>query len=345
MRIAGITISTVVATMSALGGIGSAQAVSSSSAPSNWRLLPGMAFNGVSGALDGVARIRYDSSICSGSLLAGGRYVLTAAHCADNFASMTVDFGAVGGEATVTRTVAVGDVWLHPGWTGTDSTGADIAVVKLNAPVIGIRGFRLSTTNDVGKNILLAGYGTTGTGDSSVDPDWSEWGYAHYGYNTFEVTSKVFNDAWDGSGNNAFGETYVMDFDNGSANNNTLQRVAAHLGTKAWSSNLGLGSGEALIAGGDSGGGDFVWNGNEWLLSGVHSWTWEFCDTRISPNCDLHPGVRSSFGDISGSTAVFSSADWIRHVAFVPEPQVSALMLAGLAVLGGVARHRRRSAD
>ena len=327
------------ATLLGLGMVGSAQAVSSTSSPSNWRLLPGQAFKGVAGALDGVARIQFDGYVCSGSLLAGGAYVVTAAHCADGFSSMTVEFGVVGDQAAVTRSVAAKDAHVNPGWNGTLDTGADIAILKLSAPVTGIRGFNLSTTNDVGKDHLLAGYGTTATGGGGISPGWDEWGYAHYGYNTFDVTSKTFNDAWDGSGVNTYGETYVIDFDNGLSRNNTLQRVADLRGN-GWASGLGLGADEALIAGGDSGGGDYVWNGSEWLLSGVHSWGWQFCQGRVSPNCDLFSGASSSYGDLSGSTAVFSHGDWISSVISVPEPGTFGLMLAGLAAAGWVARRR-----
>jgi hypothetical protein len=49
--------------------------------------------------------------------------VLTAAHCADSFTSMKVDFGYFGGTALVTRTVAVGDAVLHPLWQGWVQSG------------------------------------------------------------------------------------------------------------------------------------------------------------------------------------------------------------------------------
>lgn len=324
-----------------------AQATSNTTAPSNWRFSPGDVFNGVNGALDGVARLLFDTSggsyVCSGSLLAGGMYVLTAAHCADDFTSMTIDFGVVNDSGTVLRTAAA--AYVHPGWNGTLDTGADIAIIKLDQAVTTIQGYALSTTNDVGKDYLMAGYGTTGTGAAVGSPNWNEWGYGHYGYNTFDVTSKVFNDAWDGSGSNAFGETYVSDYDPTSdiadpSRYNTLQRVAALTGN-LWTSSAGLGANEALIAGGDSGGGDFIWTGTQWLLSGVHSWGWQFCTGRVTPNCDYRTNNSSSYGDISGSTAVFSHVAWINSVVAVPEPETYAMLLAGLGLIGFVARRRR----
>jgi hypothetical protein len=341
------------------------------SSPSNWRFAPGQLFNGVA-ALDGVALLSFTSSdgslyACSGSLLKGGAYVLTAGHCADDFVgNMTVMFGYYNGVAAVTRTVAQGNATLHPLWQGFGNSvdaGTDLAILKLSAPVTTIAGYQLSTTNDVGKNYLMAGYGTSGAASSTTSPNWDDSNFGHYGYNTFDVTSKAFNQAVDtvvaGWGYNPAyytGTTYMSDFDNanGSATNNTLGRIAGVSGN-AWTSNTGLGANEALIAGGDSGGGDFVWDAasGQWLLSAVHSWGWQgndtsgtgACDFVGLTNCDARLNNSSSYGDLSGSTAVFDQRTWINSVVNpavpVPEPETYALMLAGLALVAGVARRRR----
>ncbi len=330
------------------------------SAVANWRFAPGQLFNGVA-ALDGVARLSFTNSAgnwaCSGSLLAGGAYVVTAAHCADDFSSMTVQFGWYGGVAAVTRTVAPGQATVHPLWTGALDTGADIAILKLNTPVSTIAGYNLSTTNDVGQTHLMAGYGTTSVGSVNTATSWADGGYGHYGWNTFDVSSQSFNAAvqtidptWGYDPTYyAPGITYMVDFDNpnGSQTNNTIGRVAGVTGN-TFSSNTGLGTDEALIAGGDSGGGDFVWDGSQWLLSGVHSWGWQgnsVCSyiNVGTNNCDVASANSSSYGDTSGSTAVLSHLAWIESVTGVtpvPEPQTWALMLAGLAAVGAYARRR-----
>lgn len=336
---------------------------------SNWRFAPGQQFNGVA-ALDGVARLTFTSSdgggyACSGSLLQGGAYVLTAGHCADDFVgNMTVMLGYYNGTAAVTRTVAQTDATLHPLWRGFGNSadaGTDLAILKLNAPVTTIQGYKLSTTNDVGKNYLMAGYGTVSTATSPADTDWHDWQFGHFGYNTFDVTSKNFNQAlntvmpgWGFDASYYTGTTYMTDFDSGLAVNNTLGRMAGVSGN-AWTSGTGLGANEALIAGGDSGGGDFVWDAatGQWLLSGVHSWGWQgnedsgtgACDFVGLSNCDNMRTNSSSYGDLSGSTAVFDQATWISSVITpavpVPEPETYALMLAGLGLVSIVARRRR----
>ena len=247
-----------------------------SSAVANWRFAPGQVFNGVAGALDGVARISSTNSqgnwACSGSLLQGGQYVLTAAHCADDFTSMTVQFGWFAGSAAVTRTVTAAT--LHPGWLGFNSSadaGIDLAIVKLATPVTTIQGYALSTTNDVGMDFLMAGYGTTTLGSSNVATNWNDGSYGHYGYNTFDVTSKTFNQVvdavtpgWGYDPTYYVGTTYMSDYDGPSNTYNTLGKVAGFTG--GFSSNAGLGANEALIAGGDSGGGDFVFGGFDGLF-------------------------------------------------------------------------------
>lgn len=356
-----------------------AGAVSNTSAATDWRLYPGQAFNGVEGALDGVARLWFTdsagaSSVCSGTLLAGGRHVLTAAHCADDFSSMRVDFGLVAGVASVSRSVSVDRVWLAPGWNGTLSTGADLAVLELDAPVTSIQGAVLATGSALGRDFLFAGQGTTTTGASTQGGNWGDWGWAHWGTNTFDVTSKVFKDATGGRGDDTYGETWLFDFDavgvghavrhnTLAAPNNRPMRLhtthrLAQIEGDDWSSSTGLGASEALLAPGDSGAGAFVWDGTQWRLSGVMSWTMQQCDPRSRATCDYSAGNPSSFGDLAAATAVYSHVEWIDGildarsqplsvavavVGVVPEPSTYGMLGAGLLMLAWLSMRRRNT--
>lgn len=320
--------------------------------PADWRFLPGQSFNGVAGALDGVAMLSFEtksggSFACSGSLLAGGKYVLTAAHCADDFVKMNVDFGWAGGASTVSRTVSVGNAIVHSGWTGDLDTGADIALLRLDEAVTTIKGYKLSSTLDIGKDILVAGYGTTQVADVDSPTNWNDWKFGHYAWNKIDVDSNTFNKGigdvipgWYDPDYYKHGVTYMSDFDSGAEGNNTLQILADAVGTSLWSSDTGHGKDEGLIGGGDSGGGDFVWDGTQFLLTGVHSWGWQACQS-FGLDCDAAKKNGSSYGDLSGSTAVYSHLGWINIQMGIPEPGSAALALLALFGLGAVRRRTR----
>jgi hypothetical protein len=351
-----------------------AGAVSNTSGPTDWRLAPGQAFEGVSGALDSTARLWFTDSagqafVCSGTLLAGGKHVLTAAHCADDFATLRVDFGLSGGAPAISRTASADKVWLQPGWNGTLSTGADLAVIELDAPVTSIRGATLSTGSAIGSNFLFAGYGTTTTGSSTQGGTWADPDWGHWGMNSFDVSTQVFNTITRGRGEASFGETWLFDFDapQGQARPDPLAWMKARSwlpqarhwagasGDGSIPDNPGLGAMEALLAPGDSGAGAFVWDGTQWLLSGVMSWTMQTCQQSTQLMCDYTGSNPSSFGDLAAATAVYTHVDWINGIldertmsmgplmvaSVVPEPSVYALFGAGLLVISLMAVRRR----
>jgi Trypsin/PEP-CTERM motif len=316
--------------------------MSNTSVPVDWRFDSSTLFQGVN--FDGVARLQYSlpdgqRSMCSGTLLAGGQYVLTAAHCVVDRTDFTVQFGVNNDVPRASSGVSA--VFVHESWTGSVFEGADLAILKLSSTVTGIQGFQLHHGSAIGQSVLLMGYGTTGTGSANTAPSFSDAAYGHWGMNTFDLTTQQFLDAAQAQGvphlgawSNAHGEQYVADFDNGISQYNTLGRI------QGLSSGLGIAN-EALISGGDSGGGAFVWDGQAWRLTGVHNWSWQFCGGRISPTCDFRSGNQQSFGDLMGSTAVASHVSWISAVTGVPEPGTWALMAAGLGLLAW-RRHQPR---
>jgi hypothetical protein len=345
-----------------IGYLGTGPQPTTGNTPSTaaWRIDPNATFNGVTNALSGTARLTFTTTEaagsfrCSGALLPGGQYVLTAGHCTDGLIAMTVQFGWAAGVAAETRTVV--SYVQHPGWIaggGTLDDGSDLSIVKLSAPVTNMRQYYLSTTNDVGKEQLITGYGATTVGSSTSAPAFNDSGYGHYGWNVADVESSVVFAAWDAANPGAgtytpptYGKTYVSDYDSANQTNNTLGRMQQLTGG-SWTSGLALDNNrEALISGGDSGGADFIWDAasGNWLISAVHSWGWQFCGGRITPTCDSSTTNSSSFGDLSGSTAVYTHIPWIEsvigQVVTVPEPGTYGMMALGLLAMGAYSRRR-----
>ncbi len=356
-RICAMLVAAGLASLSAGVLAGPSTMIASTGDPANWL---GSSWS----VLDGVAAVSLaGSGLCSGSLLAGGEYLLTAAHCvsdpntgAQNVFSFLIDFKA-GTAGAVSR--AASAVYIAPGWQGENHSlgdGSDLALLRLSTPVTAIAGYGLSPTLDVGKTFLMAGYGRVGNGATGAEN--GSYGVLHYGYNVNDTTDYALNNALRAAGygvymdpmySTLYGETYVYDFDNGLAAQNALQRLYGLTGV-AVSSDLGLGATEAMTAPGDSGGGDFVLEGGQYLLSGVHSYGWNLCTDIASggvsdtlAGCTLSPGGVSSFGSLGGSTSVYSALSWIQAVtgvSAVPEPGVWALLLAGLPGLRLAARRR-----
>ena len=69
--------------------------------------------------------------------------------------------------------------------------------------------------------------------------------------------------------------------------------------------NLGLGGSEGMITPGDSGGGLFVRQEDDWLLAGINSFI-----TR-QPEADINMETDGSLGDIAGATRTSSYTEWI----------------------------------
>jgi Trypsin len=173
---------------------------------------------------------------CSGSLLAGGQYVLTAGHCVTggndtlSATSISVNFANVG------LTVVTASYVVDPVWNGSLANGGDLALLKLSTPVTTIAGYQLDTTaSAVGQVVTLAGYGNTGIGGNGYTPGSS--GTLYYGLNTYLGLSA-------------------------DAPTDYLFQYTADGG--------GVGSQEVMLAPGDSGGASLLNVNGTWQIVGVH---------------------------------------------------------------------------
>lgn len=248
--------------------------------------------------LDGVAQL---ANGCSAVLLAGSNWLLGAGHCGGG-AGSTVTFGD-GSTATIAELV------IAPGYTG--ETGVDdLSLMRLVSTPVGIDGYQLQAGAADGRAVLLAGYGLGGTGASGASLPGS---VLRYGYNQYE--NVLADDPQ--SGVQYRGRVVGYDFDDGSA---ALNRFGT----------TGLGSDEASVAGGDSGGPSFSFANGVWGIVGIH----------VGIADDLGTG----YGGIGYDLLLTDYLPWIGQVTGVPEPGAAWLMGLGL-LAGWAAARRRRAAD
>jgi secreted trypsin-like serine protease len=253
---------------------------------------------------------------CSGSLVGGGAFVLTAAHCLTdgkgNKEATSIDMFFAGSNLDVTSTHYL----INPNWVGTISGGGDLALIKLNAPILSIPSYQLDTKSTaVGDIVTLAGYGETGVGDTGEQR--STFGTLHYGRNRFDFP---YDDVpW----------VYEYDFDK--LGDDSLNVTGG----------LAVGSDEVDIGAGDSGGGALMFVNGAWELVGVHEFTICAVD-----DC----GPISAFGEKGGDTSVFAYRTWLDQelgaaaaATPVPEAKSWALLTMGFVALGLMSRRRSTS--
>jgi hypothetical protein len=292
--------------------------------------------------------------VCSGTLLPDRQSILTAAHCVSDGAgtanpiSTTVFFQPPAGLPATTSiynnpsatAIQVTQYFVNAGYTGEVIDQNDIAVLRLASPAPDWAIAHGIYTGDLtGADFTVAGYGNRGfgtgtggggstgrlrTGDNTYDYAWGNAAFG--GFFTDEV-----------GGENFFGFadvefSYVSDFDSGLAANDAAGLIAGAVGAPGVFDDLGRGDREVGVAGGDSGGPNFI-NG---LISGVNSYGLSFG----ASFGDGTAGLNSSFGEFSGYVPTYIHADFI-NAALVPEPGTYLLMALGLAGVAGVARRRK----
>jgi hypothetical protein len=144
-----------------------------------------------------------------------------------------------------------------------------------------------------------------------------------------------FTDVDPVTGENFFGTadiaySFLSDFDNGNSANDAACVAVGFC-------DLGRGALEVSVAGGDSGGPQFI-NGK---LASVTSYGLSFG----SSFGDIDDDLNSSFGEFNGFVPTYIHASFLRNAIFnansaVPEPSTWMIMIFGFAMVGSALRRR-----
>jgi len=277
------------------------------------------------------------SAICSGSPIADGSYLLTAAHClrdtydGENWLAQTATVEIFGSQPYSAEVDASQWFW-HKKWTGSILDGYDLALIRLpTATPTSFEIDRFGVGDDgIGTrfplSVTVVGFGLGGQG--AEEPNTYPAGMLRAGTNHYDAFGTVP------------GSTYLFDFDDDTAAHNALGLPGWSddgAGGKAyhrvdWNSDGISAWGESMIAPGDSGGPSLV---EGFIITGVHSFSPGLADF------DSDDQANSSHGEIGVDTRVAFFAPWIdQHTSPVPELPSVALMGAGLALLLSARRSR-----
>jgi len=296
--------------------------------------------------------------ICSGTLLSDRRSILTAGHCVSHGAgtanpiSTTAYFSSGATPDSVTyldpasTAVSVSQYFVNPGYTGEVIDQNDIAVLRLSkaAPAWAMS-YGIYTGGDLtGTNFNIAGYGARSDIGGAVGADLGP-GRLRQGDNRYDFRlgdpdfGGFFTPGFFGEGvGTDIDYSFLSDFDNGLPMNDASCRLATAgfgLAASAKYCNLGRGALEVSDAGGDSGGPEFV-NG---LIASVTSYGLTF-GTAFG---DVDGKLDSSWGEFNGFVPTYLHADFIKSSMLpAPEPVTWAEFIVGFALVGGMARTRRR---
>ncbi|MDX2194165.1 MAG: PEP-CTERM sorting domain-containing protein [Gemmatimonadales bacterium] len=265
--------------------------------------------------------------------------------------------------------------FLHPDYSGQVIDGNDVAV--LNLPVAAapmFQQYQISNVSAVGQDVNIAGWGGRTNGDPATSfasvglnlPNGFFWvpggagARRRQGMNTFDFLASdpdMFPLFGPSPGVQSYA-IYMTDFDNGRASQDAscvMYKALGGTGREAQFCDLGLGLDEVNTAGGDSGGPSF-YNG---LITSVTSFGITFGGACLGgPDIDQPAGpepltcpndfwfaLNSSFGEMSGYSALFANTSWLIQTAgrqaVVPEPGTVILMGSGLIALVAARRRMR----
>jgi hypothetical protein len=242
----------------------------------------------------GLVRVHDGRITGSGVLLASGLHILTAAHVVDALvpADSQVVFETAGG--LVSHRIQA--MTSYPEHVITNQgIWHDLALITLEqaAPLTAARYDLYLATDELGQVATLTGYGQAKSHTGEDIPENSVTRRA--AENTIDATGTSL--ALVGFGG-SLADQLIFDYDDG-----TISRDS--LGDMLGIANLGLRDSEGIITPGDSGGGLFIQEGDDFLLAGINSFVSRWPATDISLTAD------SSLGDFAGVTRVSSYTEWI----------------------------------
>lgn len=270
------------------------------------------------GEFDGVAKLLIAATDgytygCSGSLMTGGLYVLTAAHCVtDSNGRLDVISGTATFEGDFGTYVVDFDtpgIVVHPSWKGDIVKGNDVALIKLQSTVndeIIRYDLDRDSSNDLATQNIKVGYGLTGTGDTGAS---SGFGTKRTGVNLYDDHADTMWKALHYKPGRQFtpGSQLQYDFDNGKSTNDAF-------GFFFQEPQLGLGTNEVSSAPGDSGGPTFSRDtSSNLIVTGITSYGIRLSSV-TGQTSDIDSTLDSSFGEFSGDTSVAYYSSFIDSV-------------------------------
>jgi hypothetical protein len=215
----------------------------------------------------------------SGVLIAGGEYILTAAHLfSENPTLANVHIL----NANSQNVSAVAQIFTHPLWDNNPADyNHDLAIIKLAQPLTQTTSYDIyRDKNEIGQIFTRVGFS-----DSSIVA----------GKNTYDALTDKINPFF--GTRIEVGAQLLYDYDDGMAQHDAIGQLLNL-------PNLGLGSEETMSQAGLSGGGTFI----DSKIAGVGSFIFR------SDLSDVNSVIDSSIGELGSDTRISTHADWIDFI-------------------------------